>query len=159
MVAGKGAQQQTGRKFALLIGVWEFGEGFKPLHTPENALNQFNTILVDPAIGGFPANHVTTLANPSGDEMRTTISEFFSNCRSEDVALLYFIGHGVKNETAEAIADITSTGSTLRANHLKVLEDGLILRSQATLYRARGVELSPQDRAARDALLKKLGAD
>ncbi len=33
----------------------------------------------------------------------------------------------VKNETAEAIADITSTGDTLRANHLKILEDGLIL--------------------------------
>ena len=43
----------------------------------------------------------------------------------------------VKNETAEAIADITSTGDTLRANHLKILEDGLILQSQATLFRAR----------------------
>ncbi len=43
----------------------------------------------------------------------------------------------VKNETAEAIADITSTGETLRANHLKVLEDGLVLRSQATLLRSR----------------------
>ena len=43
----------------------------------------------------------------------------------------------VKNETAEAIADITSTGETLRANHLKVLEDGLVLRSQAPLLRSR----------------------
>ncbi len=43
----------------------------------------------------------------------------------------------VKNETAEAIADITSTGETLRANHLKVLDDGLVLRSQATLWRSR----------------------
>ncbi|MEO1328502.1 MAG: ATP phosphoribosyltransferase [Pseudomonadota bacterium] len=34
---------------------------------------------------------------------------------------------------AEAIVDITSTGETLRANHLKVLEDGLILRSEAHL--------------------------
>ena len=33
----------------------------------------------------------------------------------------------VKNETAEAIADITSSGETLRANHLKILSDGLIL--------------------------------
>jgi len=43
----------------------------------------------------------------------------------------------VVNETAEAIADITSTGETLRANHLKLLADGLILRSQATLWRSR----------------------
>lgn len=34
---------------------------------------------------------------------------------------------------AEAIADITSTGASLAANHLKVLDDGLILASQATL--------------------------
>jgi ATP phosphoribosyltransferase len=43
----------------------------------------------------------------------------------------------IKNLTAEAIADITSSGETLRANHLKVLSDGLILQSQATLYAAR----------------------
>ena len=38
-----------------------------------------------------------------------------------------------KNLTAEAIIDITSSGETLRANHLKPLADGLILKSQATL--------------------------
>ena len=43
----------------------------------------------------------------------------------------------VKNLTAEAIADITTSGATLKANHLKVLQDGLILQSQAMLYRAR----------------------
>ncbi len=34
---------------------------------------------------------------------------------------------------AELIVDITSTGSTLRANRLKVLDDGVILRSEAML--------------------------
>ena len=43
----------------------------------------------------------------------------------------------VKNLTAEAIADITSTGETLRANHLRVLDDGLVLQSQATLFKTR----------------------
>ena len=43
----------------------------------------------------------------------------------------------VMNQTAEAIADITSSGETLRDNHLKVLRDGLILRSEATLYVSR----------------------
>ena len=38
---------------------------------------------------------------------------------------------------ADIIVDITSTGSTLRANHLKLLDDGLILRSQACLVSAR----------------------
>ncbi|QNQ64028.1 ATP phosphoribosyltransferase [Brucella sp. 6810] len=39
--------------------------------------------------------------------------------------------------SADMIVDITSTGSTLRANRLKVLEDGIILRSQACLVSAR----------------------
>jgi len=43
----------------------------------------------------------------------------------------------IANETAEAVADITSTGETLRANHLKILSDAPILRSQATLFRSR----------------------
>ena len=42
----------------------------------------------------------------------------------------------VKNLTAEAIADITSSGETLRANHLKMLSDGLMHHSQATLFAA-----------------------
>ena len=42
----------------------------------------------------------------------------------------------VKNLTAEAIADITSSGETLRANHLKVLSDAVILCSQAMLYQS-----------------------
>lgn len=39
--------------------------------------------------------------------------------------------------SADIIVDITSTGSTLVANHLKILEDGVILRSQACLVRAK----------------------
>jgi ATP phosphoribosyltransferase len=65
----------------------------------------------------------------------------------------------VKNQTAEAIADITSSGDTLRANHLKLLADGRILRSQATLYRARRTELPPEDRATLRTLVGTLGVD
>lgn len=39
--------------------------------------------------------------------------------------------------SADVIVDITSTGSTLRANHLKILSDGIILRSQACLVQSR----------------------
>ncbi|OWU84599.1 ATP phosphoribosyltransferase [Oceanicola sp. 22II-s10i] len=63
----------------------------------------------------------------------------------------------VKNETAEAVADITSTGETLRANHLRPLSDGPVLRSQATLFRARTAPMDDADRAALGMLLEKLG--
>jgi len=62
----------------------------------------------------------------------------------------------VKNETAEAIADITSTGETLRANHLKLLSDGLILKSQATVYRSRTANLTATDRAKLTDMLAQL---
>jgi len=39
--------------------------------------------------------------------------------------------------SADVIVDITSTGSTIRANHLKILEDGIILRSQANLIASK----------------------
>ncbi|HHI69691.1 MAG TPA: ATP phosphoribosyltransferase [Rhodobacteraceae bacterium] len=62
----------------------------------------------------------------------------------------------VKNETAEAVADITSSGETLRANHLKILADGLVHKSQATLFRSRKAALSDADRVALTELLGKL---
>ena len=49
--------------------------------------------------------------------------------------------------SADVIVDITSTGSTLRANHLKVLSDGVILRSQACLVQSR------KKRSAEDEVL------
>lgn len=44
---------------------------------------------------------------------------------------------GPKNLTAEAIIDITTSGATLKANHLRPLADGLILQSQAMLCVSR----------------------
>jgi ATP phosphoribosyltransferase len=45
--------------------------------------------------------------------------------------------------TAELIVDITSTGSTLKANQLKVLDDGLILQSCAVLAARHSVAAQP----------------
>jgi len=63
----------------------------------------------------------------------------------------------VKNETAEAIADITSTGETLRANHLKVLSGSPVHRSQATLFKSRKARWSEADRAVLATLKARLG--
>ena len=63
----------------------------------------------------------------------------------------------VKNLTAEAVADITTSGATLRDNHLRVLSDGLILRSQATLFAARGARWDGGPEAAFAALCARAG--
>jgi len=63
----------------------------------------------------------------------------------------------IRNETAEAIADITSTGETLRANGLKILSGGPILASQATLYKSRAAQWGDADRAVLVQLDRMLG--
>ncbi|MBY0396973.1 MAG: ATP phosphoribosyltransferase [Thermoleophilia bacterium] len=64
----------------------------------------------------------------------------------------------VKNGTAEAVSDITTTGETLRANHLKPLADGLILRSEAVLYATRGADWGAAERTALADLAARIGA-
>jgi ATP phosphoribosyltransferase len=51
--------------------------------------------------------------------------------------------------TADIIVDITSTGSTLKANHLRVLDDGIILRSQACLAMSRKKRPAEEDALCR----------
>lgn len=63
----------------------------------------------------------------------------------------------VKNLTAEAVADITSSGETLRANHLKILSDGLIHSSQAILFTAHRADWNDATRATMAALTARLG--
>jgi ATP phosphoribosyltransferase len=60
--------------------------------------------------------------------------------------------------TAEAIVDITTTGATLAANGLKILEDGVILESQAQLAASLNADWTPHARAACEGLLARLGA-
>ena len=86
----------------------------------------------------------------------------------------FFAGHGVADYrivessgategapaagTAELIVDITSTGATLAANGLKVIEDGTILRSQANLVAARGATWSARVRMTARIVLDRIAA-
>ena len=86
----------------------------------------------------------------------------------------FFAGHGVADYrivessgategapaagTAELIVDITSTGATLAANGLKVIEDGTILRSQANLVAARSATWSAGVRATARIVLDRIAA-
>jgi ATP phosphoribosyltransferase len=60
--------------------------------------------------------------------------------------------------TAEMIVDITTTGATLAANGLKVIEDGIILRSQANLVAARRAAWEPAQRETARLLLDRIAA-
>jgi ATP phosphoribosyltransferase len=60
--------------------------------------------------------------------------------------------------SAELIVDITTTGATLAANALKVIEDGVILRSQANLVAARGADWGEAERSAARAIFDRIAA-
>jgi ATP phosphoribosyltransferase len=63
---------------------------------------------------------------------------------------------GPMNQSCEAIADITTSGETLRANNLKILTDGLILQSQAMLCVSRTAQWGDGERATLASLAAKL---
>lgn len=60
--------------------------------------------------------------------------------------------------SAELIVDITTTGNTLRANGLRVLEDGIILRSEANLVASNVAPWTPAAREAENEIMSRLGA-
>ena len=57
---------------------------------------------------------------------------------------------------ADVIVDITSTGATLRANGLKILDDGVILRSEASFALSPTADWSGAARASCTQLLERL---
>ena len=91
----------------------------------------------------------------------------------EHLTYEFFIRHGVEFQwlpsfgateaapnsgAAEAIVDITSTGATLKANDLRILEDGVILKSQANLAASLKADWSAPARAAAKRILAQISA-
>jgi ATP phosphoribosyltransferase len=59
--------------------------------------------------------------------------------------------------TADLIVDITSTGATLAANGLRILDDGVILKSEANLIASKAATWSPTAREAENEIMQALG--
>ncbi|MEM7318565.1 MAG: ATP phosphoribosyltransferase [Pseudomonadota bacterium] len=114
---------------------------------------------LDAAAAAFRARHGHRLRIAT--KYHRLVREFLTGSGVADFALVDSQGATegtVKNETSEAVADITSSGETLRANHLKILSDGLVLRSQATLWRSRVAPCDQTERAVLDHMLSRLAA-
>ena len=60
--------------------------------------------------------------------------------------------------TAEMIVDITTTGTTLAANALKIVDDGIVLRSQANLVAARTATWTAEQRETARVILDRITA-
>lgn len=89
------SQCQTGRRTALLIGVSKYGQGFAQLPAAKNDVEALQRVLNNPDLGGFKA---TPLIDPDVSEMEGKIRELFLNQEKDDLALLFFSGHGIKDD-------------------------------------------------------------
>jgi uncharacterized caspase-like protein len=84
-------------KFALLIGVSEYEPGLSPLPAAVKDVAAFQRILQDAEMGGF--DEVKTLINPDPQSMQYAIETLFTGHSKDDLELLFFSGHGIKDDS------------------------------------------------------------
>lgn len=85
-----------GRRLALLIATYQYQDtGLRRLTAPAHDAEVFAGVLADPAIAGF---EVTTLLNEPHHVVGQAIGDFYRDRRRDDLTLLYFTGHGLKDD-------------------------------------------------------------
>jgi hypothetical protein len=86
----------AGTRSALLIAAGQFEDpGLARLRSPAIDAPALAEVLGDPGIGGY---EVSVLQDPAVQTARLAIEEFFSAARPDDLKVLYFAGHGLKDE-------------------------------------------------------------
>jgi ATP phosphoribosyltransferase len=146
-------------KRVLLIEALGFGSANVVVAVPQAWIDVRNMADLDDVTTGFRAQH--------NRRMRVA-TKYINLTRS------FFAAHGIVDYrivesagategapavgTAELIVDITTTGATLAANGLKVLDDGVILRSHANLVAAKDAEWSDEARETARVILDQIAA-
>jgi tetratricopeptide (TPR) repeat protein len=99
-----------GRRLALLIATYAYeDEGLRQLTAPGHDAEALAEVLRDPDIAGF---EVTVLVNETHHRVGTALGEFFRDRHHDDLALLYFTGHGLKDEEGRLHLATTDTHRT-----------------------------------------------
>ncbi len=83
-------------KIALLIGVSEYKPSLNPLPQALKDVAAMQRVLQHQNLGGF--DKVKTLPNPEPLEMQEAIEMLFSERTKDDLVLLFFSGHGIKDD-------------------------------------------------------------
>ncbi|MBD2016519.1 GUN4 domain-containing protein [Microcoleus sp. FACHB-53] len=84
-------------KVALLIGVSQYGAGFNQLPAAVSDVAAMQRVWQHPDMGDF--EQVIPLIDPEPQEMGIAIENLFGDRNRDDLLLLYFSGHGVKDES------------------------------------------------------------
>jgi len=96
-----------GRRLALLIATYQYQDtGLRRLTAPAHDAESFATVLQDPDIAGF---EVTTLINEPHHRVGEAIGDFYRDRRRDDLTLLYFTGHGLKDDNGRLYLAMANT--------------------------------------------------
>ena len=96
------------RKYALIIGNSEYTDtGLAQLTAPGKDAEDFARVLGDKEICEF--DEVKTLLNQSSHVVREAIDEFFHQKKPDDLIILYFSGHGVRDELGQLYLAVKNT--------------------------------------------------
>ncbi|GAA1577286.1 hypothetical protein GCM10009827_118920 [Dactylosporangium maewongense] len=121
------------RGAALLIATYKYGDPrLRRLTAPAHDAEALATVLSDTSIGNF---EVTTLINKPYDLVAGAISNFYRDARGDDLTLLYFTGHGLKDDRGRLYFAMSNTScdtlpfTGISAEHLlESMEDSMSRR-------------------------------
>lgn len=105
-------------KIALMIGISEYGSGLNPLPNALKDIEAMQQVLEPLEKGGF--DEVKCLANPNPPMMREAIETLFSNRHKNDLILLFFSGHVVKDHQEKIYFATSVTCKTSRSELIRV---------------------------------------
>ena len=106
-------------KIALLIGVSEYEPGLNPLPAAVRDVEALQKVLLNPAIGGFAESDVVLLKNPDQSTMALAIETLFTGRSKDDLVLLFFSGHGIKDDAGRLFLTTRGTRKTLQGDLIR----------------------------------------
>ncbi len=96
---------------ALVVAAYEFEDPkFQGLRSPARDVDALADVLADPAIGGFT---VQSVVNQPNGVVQRELERFFSTRTPDDLLLVYFSCHGVKDSTGRLYFATTNTAFDL----------------------------------------------
>ncbi|MEO0516253.1 MAG: caspase family protein [Cyanobacteria bacterium P01_A01_bin.116] len=104
-------------KVALLIGVSEYEPGLNPLPAAVKDVAALKNVLADSDIGEF--DEVKVLTNPDRQVMQYEIETLFQGRHKDDLVLLFFSGHGIKDDSNNLYFATRITRKNPRGNLLR----------------------------------------
>ncbi|MGW1717784.1 type VII secretion protein EccCb [Streptomyces sp. NPDC002156] len=104
----------AGRRIALLVATDGYQDpGLNRLRAPARGAAELKALLRDPAIGRF--DFVRELPNRPKEEIETAVEEVLSNRDPDDLVLLYFACHGIRNDADRLF--FATLGTQLKRPH------------------------------------------